>query len=256
MGVRSGNDDIARRIDRIARQPGSAGILLDFDGTLAPIVARPELARMQPGARETIESLRTRYAVVAVVSGRPTAELAHLVDVPGIALIGLYGLEGMAGDATATLAESALDQVESLARETPGAWVERKGPAATVHVREADDPSAAEDSLFEQLLRIAGAAAFDVVRGKRALELVPSGTPLKEAVVQRLVRDRGLTAVLYAGDDAADLRVFHALDALASDGVACARVAVRGAETPAGLVEAADLVVDGPAELVKLLGTL
>ena len=250
------DEEIADPIAGIASHPGSAGILLDFDGTLAPIVARPELARIQPGAREAIESLAARYAAVAVISGRPSTELAHLVNVAGVALVGLYGLEAEGGEAATSLPESLLAEVESIARAQPGAWVERKGPTATVHVREADDPNAAEDLLFQPLVRLAGAEGFDVMRGKRALELVPSGRPLKGAAVQGIVRDHGLTAVLYAGDDAADLPAFHALDALAASGVGCARVAVRGTETPAELIDAADLVVEGPGELVELLASL
>ena len=52
---------------------------MDFDGTLAPIVARPEDAAMVPGAGEVLASLVTRYAVVAVISGRPVDQLRELV---------------------------------------------------------------------------------------------------------------------------------------------------------------------------------
>jgi len=62
--------------------------------------------------------------------------------------------------------------------------------------------------------------------------------------------------VLYAGDDHADLDAFAALDQLARGGLDTLKVAVRGPETPAALVEAADVVVEGPTGLVALLGQL
>jgi trehalose 6-phosphate phosphatase len=85
------------------------------------------------------------------------------------------------------------------------------------------------------------------------VELVPAGRPLKEGAVERIVADERLDAVLYAGDDTADLRAFEALDRLAERGVRTVKVAVHGRETPSELSDAADVVVDGPAGLVTLL---
>jgi trehalose 6-phosphate phosphatase len=95
-----------------------------------------------------------------------------------------------------------------------------------------------------------------VIEGKRVLELVPAGRPLKEGAVERVVSEAKLDGVLYAGDDVADLRAFAALDRAAVDGIATVKVAVRGPESPRALLDAADVVVDGPAGLVVLLGGL
>jgi trehalose 6-phosphate phosphatase len=88
------------------------------------------------------------------------------------------------------------------------------------------------------------------------LEVVPPDRPMKGAAVERLAREAGLAAVLYAGDDVADLDAFAALDRLAGQGVAAVRVAVAGPETPGELLRRADVVVEGPAGLVELLGEL
>jgi trehalose 6-phosphate phosphatase len=68
-----------------------------------------------------------------------------------------------------------------------------------------------------------------------------------------LVEEAQLSAVLYAGDDAADIEAFATLDGLAAESLMAVKVAVRGEETPAELVERADLTVDGPEGLVTLL---
>ena len=90
------------------------------------------------------------------------------------------------------------------------------------------------------------------------VELVPPERPLKGGAVERLAGEHALEALLYAGDDHADLAAFAALDRLtASEDIDVAvRVAVRGPETPPALIEAADVVAEGPEGLVDLLRTL
>jgi trehalose 6-phosphate phosphatase len=95
-----------------------------------------------------------------------------------------------------------------------------------------------------------------VVEGKMVLEVVPADHPMKGGAVERLAGEAGLEAVLYAGDDVADLDAFAALDRLRDAGLETVKVAVRGDETPAALVEAADVTVEGPPGLVGLLGRL
>jgi trehalose 6-phosphate phosphatase len=136
--------------------------------------------------------------------------------------------------------------------------VEDKGASVAVHYRQALDPPAARAALLVALQPIATSSGLDIVEGKMVLELVPAGRPMKGAAVERLAREHELEAVLYAGDDHADLDAFAALDRLArdGDGIIVVRVAVHGAETPEALVEAADLVVQGPSGLVETLRTL
>jgi trehalose 6-phosphate phosphatase len=86
------------------------------------------------------------------------------------------------------------------------------------------------------------------------LELAGGEVPGKGAVVRELVRSARVSGCFYAGDDVADLEAFRALDEL--DAVASVRVAVRSEETPERLIAAADLIVDRPAGLVRLLSEL
>jgi trehalose 6-phosphate phosphatase len=240
--------------DRLAafqRAEGRAGVLLDFDGTLSPIVARPELAKMRDAARRSLMRLVGRYPLVAVISGRTDGELASLVDVPGVRLVGMYGM-GDPGELPAGMAEA----VAGAAARIAGARVESKGSSIAVHVRGTPDPEAAADALREPLDAIGRTHGFEVIAGKRVLELVREGRPMKEGAVERLVVDERLGAALFAGDDMADLRAFAALDRLSERGVLTVKIAVRGPETPWALTDAADVVVDGPAGLVILLDRL
>jgi trehalose 6-phosphate phosphatase len=89
------------------------------------------------------------------------------------------------------------------------------------------------------------------------VEVVPAGRPRKGGAVRRLVEEVRPAAALYAGDDLADLEAFAELDRLAGAGdLHAVRLAVVGPETPAELIAAADLRVDGPGGLVDLLERL
>jgi len=230
--------------------PERAAVLLDVDGTLAPIVPRPEMAAILPEAVGELERLVDRYAMVGVVSGRPTADVASLVGVEGIRYEGLYGLEG-----APPVSVALVRRVEAAAAPIEGAWVEHKGISLTVHVRLSPDPAEAEASLLPKLGEIARAEGMELVLGKLAMELAPPG-PRKGAAVERLAKEADARAAMYAGDDLPDLEAFEALDRLSWDGLTTVKVAVRGNEARAELVAASDLVVEGPGGMLALLRLL
>jgi trehalose 6-phosphate phosphatase len=226
-----------------------AGILLDFDGTLAEIVDHPDLAVPIAGVREALVALVERYRLVAVVTGRRSEEVAERLSVPGMLLYGLYGMQELAPE----LAALVRPRAEVAAAVVPEAWVEDKGVSVAVHYRQASDPVAARAALLVALRPVAAGAGLDVVEGKMVLELVPVDRPMKGGAVERLAGEHALEAVLFAGDDVVDVDAFRALDRLEGRGVLGVRVGVRGAEAPAELLERADLVVDGPTGLLGLL---
>jgi trehalose 6-phosphate phosphatase len=227
-------------------------VVLDFDGSLSEIVAAPELARPVEGARKTLAALARRYRVVAILTGRSSDEVLRLLDAPGVSILGLYGLEGSEPE----LAAVVLPEVEVAAGSVAGTRLEHKGVSIAVHYRQAPDPVAARAALVSALQSIATENGLDLVEGKMVVELVPHERPLKGGAIERLVGQLGLEAVIYAGDDVADLDAFLALGRLAERGLLAVCVAVRGPETPTALIEAADLVVEGPTGLVELLDRL
>lgn len=239
-------------IEAFRERAARAGVLLDFDGTLAPIVDRPELAAPAAGARAVLTALVSRFAVVAVVTGRRAEEVAALLSVPGIRYEGVYGLEASTPELLLTLRPP----VERAADAVAEAWVEDKGASIAVHYRQAPDPDRARVALLAALEPLAAEVGMAVVEGKMVVEIVPRDRPLKGGAVERVAGEAGLESVLYAGDDLADLEAFAALDRLRAAGRFTAKVAVRTDETPRALVDAADRVVDGPDGLVSLLREL
>ena len=228
----------------LAAGPERAAVLLDVDGTLAPIVARPQDAYVPEETRGELARLAGRYALVACVSGRPRSEVERMVGVAGVAVVGEHGLE-LAPEAAAWA-----DRVAEFARGVD--WpAERKPLSVSFHFRRADDQEAAR----AYLTRVADAAEAEglVPRwGRMVLEVRPPVAADKGTAVRTLVTRAGVRRALYAGDDRTDLDAFHGLDGLEL-GV---RVAVRSAEAPPELLAAADLVVDGTDGVLGLLRRL
>ena len=229
---------------RLAAEPRRSAILLDVDGTLAPIVARPEDARVPDETRRELERLASRYALVACVSGRPRAEVERLVEVSGVAIVGEHGLE---------LAPEAALWADRIAAFASGVdWpAERKPLSVSFHFRRADDEAAARAYLT--LVEHAARAEGLVPRwGRMVLEVRPPVRADKGTAVAELVRRAAVTQGLYAGDDTTDLDAFAGLDGLEL-GV---RVAVDSREAPQALLDAADVVVEGTDGLLALLRRL
>jgi trehalose 6-phosphate phosphatase len=221
--------------------PERAAILLDVDGTLAPIVPRPEDARVPPETQAELERLAERYALVACVSGRASADAAATVGVEGLVYVGTHGLE------LEPEPESWVAALHEFAAGVP--WpAEDKGLSVSFHYRGALDEAAAHDEL-EQVAAAARAAGLRARFGRKVLELLPPIDANKGTAIRRLLAERELRRALYAGDDTTDLDAFRALDGLE----VAVRVAVASAEGPSELRAAADLVVDSPAELLALL---
>jgi trehalose 6-phosphate phosphatase len=234
-------------LDDVRMQLASAAILLDFDGTLAPIVADPAAARPVPDAQPVLRALCERAALVAVITGRPERFVRSVLDVPQLEVVGLYGL-----GASPPLDPSVLAAVGEVAATVSGAEVEDKGVSVAVHVRRTADPDAAAAQLRPALLALAEANGLTAFEGKRVIELAPPGAR-KAGVVRQLLARAQPEAALYAGDDAEDAAAFAAL---AEAGMPMCRVAVTASGTPERLIEVADVQVEGPEALMDLLRSL
>ncbi len=222
----------------LAERPERAAILLDVDGTLAPIVRRPGEARVPEKTRAEISRLAGRYALVACISGR------RLVGVDGVRYVGVHGLE------LEPEAEEWRDRIHSFASSVD--WpVEDKGLTVSFHYRQAGDEEAALEYL-EEVAERARQEGLVPRFGRKVLEVRPPVRADKGTAVRHLLAEDGLQRALYAGDDSTDLDAFRALDGLEL----AVRVAVSSDEAPNGLVAGADVVVRSPLELLDLLRRL
>ncbi|HEY8060285.1 MAG TPA: trehalose-phosphatase [Acidimicrobiales bacterium] len=248
---------VAERLTLFRADPAAVAVVLDYDGTLSPIVADAAAALPEQGVPELLARLRDRLGLVAVVSGRPIDFLAPLLP-PGLVLAGLYGLELAVDDQRLDHPQSGnwrevVDDVAGRAevRGPAGVVVERKGLSLTLHYRTAPDQEAATAAYAAEEAHRSGLVARPA---RMSWELHPPIEVDKGTAVLDLADD--FAAVVFAGDDVGDLPGFDALDELAERGVATLRIAVESPEAPPELLDRADVVVDGPGGLVTLLESL
>lgn len=229
-------------LERLAAEPQLAGLFLDFDGVLAPIVDRPGDAQPPEEARRELARLAGRYALVAVVSGRAGEDVARRVGVDGVAIAGSHGLE------LDPAAESWRERIADFADAAGWPDTEHKGLAVSFHFRTAANEPAAIATL-EEIAARARADGLVARFGRKVLEVLPPLEANKGTAVHALLERAGLRRALVAGDDTTDLDAFHALDGLEL----AVRVAVAAGESPPELRESADIVVSTTGEFLELL---
>jgi trehalose 6-phosphate phosphatase len=252
--------DVTARLVPFTEDGARSVVIVDFDGTLAPIVAEPPAAVPLPAAAAILGRLAGRLGRVAVVSGRPLDFLRRWLPVDGLALFGQYGVERLDGAEVTTAPDAAgwADAVRRAADDAetrlPDLFVERKGTVAVaLHWRQRPDLEAAATDLGR---RLAAAHGLRLESGRQTLELRPPLDIDKGTVTEELAT--GACAALFIGDDRGDLAAFDALTRLVDEGrlTHAVRVAVRSPETPPELLDRADLTVDGPPGALELLNRL
>lgn len=244
------------------RRTGRFVLLLDFDGTLAPIVARPELAAMPEATRAALDRLMARDGVeVAVVSGRGLADVRERAAIAGIAYAGNHGMEihGAGVDRIhpeAAAARPVLARAGDLLRgalaDIPGAWVEDKELTLSVHFRQT--PRERLDELFAAVRFIVDPLeGVHLTEGKQVLEVRPNVDWNKGKAVLFLLdqmRPPADAPVLFFGDDRTDEDAFRAL----AERSASAEGVLVAEEPPS--VTAATSYVREPAEVGDVFAAL
>jgi trehalose 6-phosphate phosphatase len=249
--------------------PSAAAVLLDVDGTLAPIVRHAEDAHVPEATRRPLITVARHYGFVACVSGRRAAIARRIVSLGSITYIGNHGSEVLPGGASETQVDAEVAAwTERVRTFAAGQLVredvhrtrvrgEDKEAIAAFHWRGAPDEDAAA-AVVEQIGDRAAAEGFVLHRGRKVLEVRPPVEMDKGRGIERLLTGRGLRVGLYAGDDVTDCDAFAGLRRLVAAGelTAAVCVGVRSDETPAELERSADLMVDGPAGVRDLLSFL
>jgi trehalose 6-phosphate phosphatase len=249
----------------IQTDPGVALVAMDFDGTLAPIVAEPQAARAHPGAAHALRELSGRVGTLAVITGRPAGdavELGGLDAVPGLIVLGHYGWERWQDGQLSSPpvppgvaeARARLPGVLAEAGAAEGTRIEDKGSALAVHTRGTGDPEGALAALRRPLAGLAAATGLICEPGRMVIELRPPGMD-KGAALTALAAERRSGAILFAGDDLGDLAAFAAVRALREAGHPGLTVCSASGEVTE-LAAEADLVVGGPGGVVALLRSL
>lgn len=252
------------KVSRQLKEARHILLLCDYDGTLTPIVERPEMAELSEKARELLDTLTgSPKFTVGVMSGRSLSDLKDKVRVNNIVYAGNHGME-MEGPGLRYVNPAAeelrpvlrlIRQVLSRALATiPGALVEDKGLTLSVHYRMVAPERVAEvKSAVEQVVGTAQAAGkVRLTAGKMVYEIRPAvewdkGKALKLLIEKYGRRDK-TAAVVYLGDDRTDEDAFKAVEEYGNG------VSVFVGEEKAE--SCARYFLRSPAEVISLLGEL
>lgn len=248
--------------------PSRAAILLDVDGTLAPVVRDPDQASVPELVRRQLLLVTERYGFVACVSGRRASVARRIVGLGSIPYAGNHGAELLRrGGAAAEVdpeAERWTARVHAIADRAgeerlraAGVRREDKGPIVALHWRAADDEVRAE-SMARDVALAAQEAGLVIHEGRKVLEIRPPVSIGKDRAVRKLLAGVDVDMAMYVGDDRTDVDAFRGLRELVDEGrlQSALCVGVRSPESPAEVLKAADLLVpagDGVRSLLRAL---
>jgi trehalose 6-phosphate phosphatase len=277
-GVSPVGPGFVEALEPLRSDPSHAAVLLDIDGTLAPIVRHADDAHVPEATRSLLIEIAKRYRLVGCVSGRRAATARQIVAIGTIAYVGNHGGELLRPGATRPeLAPELAAWSERVRAFTARAYTaehqrlrvraEDKQAIAAFHWRGAPDEDAAV-AAAQGLAARALQEGFVVHWGRKVLEVRPPVALDKGLGVTALLDGRPLEsprsegsafhAALYAGDDATDLDAFRGLRALVQQGTLgrAVCVAVRSDEAPPELLAEADLTIDDRDGVRALLEAL
>jgi trehalose 6-phosphate phosphatase len=239
--------------------PLRAAVLLDIDGTLAPIVRHADDAHVPEPTRAPLITIAKTYGLVACISGRRATTARRIVSLGSITYVGNHGAEILRGGQTTPEVDPEVAEWARRVRRFADEQLrddelhrlrirgEDKDVIFGFHWRGAPDEQAAEAAV-RALAQRAEAAGFVTHFGRKILEVRPPVELHKGLGIDRLLESADVDVALYAGDDRTDIDAFNALRAAVSEGrlreAVC--IGVRSDETPPELEAAADLLVDGP----------
>jgi trehalose 6-phosphate phosphatase len=259
---------LVEALEPIHADPDRGAVLLDIDGTLAPIVRHAADAHVPEATRALLIEIAKRYRLVGCVSGRRAATARQIVAIGTLAYVGNHGAELLRPGATRPELDPELatwaTRVRAFAARALSAENQRlrirgedKEVIAAFHWRGAPDEYAAEAAVREIAER-AQAEGFAVHWGRKVLEVRPPVALDKGIGVALLLRDAPVATAVYVGDDTTDLDAFRGLRGLAQSGALGSTlcVAVDSDEAPPELAREADLTLDGTAGVRELLEAL
>jgi trehalose 6-phosphate phosphatase len=266
---------LVEALEPVRSDPAHAAVLLDIDGTLAPIVRHAADAHVPEATRSLLIEIAKRYQVVCCVSGRRAATARQIVAIGTIAYVGNHGGELLRPGATRAELDPDVaawtERVREFAARVYTSEYQRlrvrqedKDAIAAFHWRGAPDEQAAAAAVRE-IARRASEEGFAVHWGRKVLEVRPPVSLDKGLGIAALLQSpppemdgRSVTAALYVGDDTTDLDAFRGLRSLVQAGALTSAVcvAVSSDEAPPELAQEADLVIDGTAGVRRLLEAL
>jgi trehalose 6-phosphate phosphatase len=187
----------------------SVALFLDLDGTLVEIAPAPDQVRVAPGLPALIETLRDRRGgALAVVSGRPIAQIDALLRPAHVAAAGAHGLERRRADDSVVAAppsaaiRTVRDRLLPVVAAQPQLVLEDKGVSLSLHYRRAPELEAGCRAAMDAAL---DGLDLELLDGKMVLEVRPRGMDKGRAITEFLAEPPFAGRLpVFIGDDRTD----------------------------------------------------
>jgi len=240
------------------------GLISDIDGTISSTAPTPAQAQVSPLCRHYLSLLAQDLELVAIISGRPVAEMREMLQVEEIAYVGNHGFErwqkgrvklhNKVGEYPVILG-MVLQELEPLLA-IEGIFFDNKGFTASIHYRLCRDQEGARRQIRAALEKSSPASKLLVSQGKMAIELQPPLGVNKGTATLDLIREHKLRRAFYLGDDSSDVDAFRAIHRVAAHDFEGLAIVVTGIETPPEVETEADFILEGVGEVEWFLGWL
>jgi len=249
--------------------PARSAVLLDVDGTLAPITTDSYAATVPQATRDVLGRVADRYGLVACVTGRQCERAHEMVGLDNITYFGNHGSEIMrAGSFKVEIAPEAAAWQAGVQEFSKSAYTnfglaklgvrsEDKGPIMGLHWRGVENEAAAQAAV-QQVADAAESAGFGIHWAKKILEVRPPIEFSKGSATRQLLDEQPMDNAIFVGDDLTDLHAFEALDEARAAGKLkhAARIGVDSDEAPPTLAPASDIVLSGTEAVRDMLDLL
>ena len=192
-------------------------LVLDYDGTLAPFVARRQDAQLYPGIAPLLETVVSRGTKIAFITGRPARELAVRLPFSRVEIFGAHGYEHLEANGTlvqkglpAPIAATLSEMTQILVTSGYAQALERKHGMLAIHWRNEEPRTRRALEELGAELRDRLPAGMQVLPFDGGLEFRAIGHHKGTALADLLGRHPG-AQVAYLGDDTTDEDAFAAL---------------------------------------------
>jgi len=249
-------DEIQEALAPLSADPGASAIFLDLDGTLAPIMPRPNEVTVPQEISRLIRKIAHDYLAVTVVSGRPATGAKRIVGNAELAYIGNHGFETMLPGHAVVVCEEAQDYIPKIrdlveyCRKDEelvemGIWLEDKTATMSFHFRRSSDPDQSAAYIHEKFFPRIEELGLAVSEGRKVIEVRPP-VPINKGVAVGLLLDRlECRQAIYIGDDTTDVDALKELrKRKRRKNSVMVSVGVISSEMPPELTKYSDLLVD------------
>lgn len=248
-------DVVETRLPAFIEASTRLGLISDFDGVLSPIVEDRNAAHLPDRRRLLLAQLAEHLPVVALVSGRGTADLYSRVRLPELHYFGNHGMEEWRDGAAHLLPivgefRPALEALRDSIELSAGMEIEDKGASLAIHYRNTPEPDAIPATYRPLLGRLSDEHGLTLSEGRMIFEVKPPIEVNKGTALENIVRWHALDAVIYLGDDTTDVDAMQAAAALRrAETCDALNLGVVDDESPDSIRQNADYFLSDPDDV-------